>query len=110
MTSALIKTVRARDKARKKQSKSYKLLRAIMQRRIRSSKRAFIRERLNSNRNTKEWWDTIKSVTKKQKIPAAVEKHTINGKLISSTELCHSLNEYYVCVGGEPIQMLMLWT
>ena len=104
MTSALMKTVSARDKARKKRSKSYKLLRAIVQRRIRSSKRAFIRERLNSNRNTKEWWDTIKSVTNKQKIPAKVDKHFIHGKLMSSTEVSHSLNEYYVGVGGEPIQ------
>ena len=104
ITNAIVKTIEARDKAHRKKCKSWKVLRALVQRRIRSSKRSFIKSRLNSNQNTKEWWTTLNSITNKNKTAGPSEKHVINDKILSTEEFCSALNDYYISVGGEPRQ------
>ena len=49
MSTAIEKLIRARDKAFKNKCKSWKVLRALVQRRIRGSKRAFVKNKLNTN-------------------------------------------------------------
>ena len=41
------------------------MLRALVQRLVRTSKRKYVNETLNKNRNSKEWWDTVKKLTNK---------------------------------------------
>ena len=96
------KTIETRDKAHR--CKSWKSLCALVQRRKRSSKRGFVKSRLNSNQNTKEWWTTLNSLTNKNKAAGPSEKHVINDQILSTEEFCSSLNDYYISVGGEPQQ------
>ena len=61
MTETIIKLIRARESAHKKRCKA--VLKALVQRRIRGSKRQFINETLNKETDTKTWWTTVKKLT-----------------------------------------------
>ena len=61
--TAIEKLIRARDKAFKKRCRIWKVLHALVQRSIRGSKRALIRNKLNENPKTIEWCSKLKSVT-----------------------------------------------
>lgn len=102
ITPAIVKTMRARDKAFSLQKLEYKFLRSLTQSMVRSSKHKYMRNQLNSNNNTKQWWNTVKTLTKPHptKPPDSI---TIEGKSMSSAELCKQLNTYYKSVGGELI-------
>ena len=104
ITPGIEKLIRARDKAYQKRSKSWKVIRAIVRRRIRSSKRSFIADKLNSNQNTKEWWATLNTITKpnsskKEQLP------TVDGKAMTPSNFCDKLNSYYASVGGPPVSV-----
>ena len=103
LTNALLKTIKTRDKAHKKKSKAYKFLRAIALRRIRSSKREFVKTRLNSKQKSKEWWSTLNRITKKSFSHTTSERHMVDGKFITSAEFAAGINEYFVSVGGQPL-------
>ena len=45
---------------------SYKLLRSLVQRAIRSSKRRFVDEKLNCEQDTRSWWETVRQITNNQ--------------------------------------------
>jgi hypothetical protein len=102
MTSGLIKLIGARDKAYKNGLPTWKTLRALTQRRIRTCKRAFIENKLNSNQNTKEWWATLKSITKPT-TKADTSLPIIENRPLSFQKFCNNINTYYVSVGGEPL-------
>ena len=67
ITNSIIKLIHARDKARRNKCKTHAFLKALVQRKIRSSKRSFINNELNNKQNTKEWWNTLNTITKKAK-------------------------------------------
>ena len=103
ITNALMKTMKARDKAYRKKSKTHKFLKALVQRRLRSSKREFLRTRLNNNQNTKEWWATLNNITNKYQKQPAAEKHMVNNEFISTQDFAEKINKYFISVGGEPM-------
>ena len=102
ITPGIEKLIRAREKAHKKKCKSWKVLRALVQRRIRASKRAFITNQLNTNQNTKEWWATLKSITQPNK-KALETIPTIEGNPMTAATFCDKLNDYYSTVGGNAV-------
>lgn len=65
MTSVLLESIKVRDQACKKCRKTKKMLRAFEQRRIRSSTRALVKERPNTNPTTEQWRNTLDSITNK---------------------------------------------
>ena len=77
------------------------MLRALVQRKIRSTKRSFINDELNSKQNTKEWWRTLNRLTKKATHTNASNKQLINGEFLTTQEVADRLNSYYISVGGD---------
>ena len=104
MTTAILKLIDAREKAYAKRCPSYKFLRALVQKAIRSSKRKFVNDQLNNQKDSKAWWDTVKKLTKPAKPASKEDQHTvIDGQRFNNTQLAEQLNAYYVQVGGEPV-------
>ena len=104
MTNSILKLIRARDEAHSRGCLSYKLLRSPVQRAIRSSKRRYIDEKLNSEQDTKSWWETVKQITNNQTKPKVPEYAVINVERQDNKQLCENLNNYYQSVGGEAVQ------
>lgn len=101
---AIVKTIKARDKAYKKYCKSWKVLHALVQRQIRSSKQSFVQSKLNTNHNAKDWWITLNQLTKNHQPKVTSDKHLVGRKFISSGEFGSSISNYYISVGGEAFQ------
>ena len=101
MSTSLQKLINARDKARKNKCKSFKVIRALTQRRIRSAKRSWVNTQLNSNQNTKQWWSTLRSVTQPPKTPSS-DIQNVEGSTMTPNTFCDRLNKYYISVGGDP--------
>lgn len=80
MTNSILKLIRARVEAHSRGCLSYKLLRSLVQRAIRSSKRRFIDEELNCEQDTKSWWETVRQITNNQTKPKVPEYAVINGE------------------------------
>ena len=104
MTSSILKLISARQEAYERGCPSYKFLRAMVQKAIRSSKRKFIQEQLNSEKDAKAWWNTVRQVTNNATKSAKFHQHTIiNGERLDKTQLANNLNSYYKSVGGDVI-------
>ena len=104
MTSSILKLIRAREEAHSKGCASYKFLRSLVQKAIRSSKRKFVNEQLNNQKDTKVWWDTVKLLTKPPHPTNDENRRTvINGEPLLNDQLADKLNAYYKEVGGEPV-------
>jgi hypothetical protein len=103
ITSTIRKLIKARDKAYTKGCSSYKFLRALTQKVIRSSKRQFVRNQLNNTNRTKEWWKLIKALTNPNKAKPVTQYTIINGERLTNEQLSRNLNSYYKSVGGEAI-------
>ena len=104
MTSSILKLIRAREEAHRKGCASYKFLRSLVQRAIRSSKRKFVNEQLNNQKDTKAWWDTVKLLTKPPHPISNENRRTIiSGEPLLNHQLAEKLNAYYKEVGGEPV-------
>ena len=104
ITNSIIKLIHARDKARRNKCKSHAFLRAFVQRKIRSSKRSFINNEHNNKQNTKEWWNTLNTITKKAKQSSTPSKIYINGEFLKPKDFATDINSYYAGVGGEAIE------
>ena len=89
MTDVIQKLIRAREAAHKKRCKSYKVIRALVQRRIRGSKRNFVNETLNKNTDTKKWWSTVKKLSNQAKDNSMPDNTIIDGKKLSPSEFSH---------------------
>ena len=91
--------VKAREKAYRKSSPTYKILRALVQRNICTNKREFTKNKLNNKQNTRQWWKTLSTITKPTRglLP---DKHLIDDKLLSTSEFCENIDLYYTKVGG----------
>ena len=63
ITNSILKLMKAREEAYHRGCSSHKFLRCLIQKAIRSSKRRYINEKLNSEQNSEGWWDTIKHIT-----------------------------------------------
>ena len=104
MRSGLVKFLHDRDKAHRNGSKSWKILRATVQRRVRGAKRSYVRNKLNSQQNTREWWNTLKSITHPNKHSTSSSTPVVNnGQPMTSQAFCDNINLYYANVGGEPV-------
>ena len=104
MTSSILKLISARQEAYERGCPSYKFLRAMVQKAIRSSKRKFIQEQLNSKKDAKAWWNTVRKITNNATKSAKFHQHTvINGERLDKTQLANNLNSYYKSVGGDVI-------
>ena len=104
MTSSILKLIKARDEAYDRGCSSYKFIRSLVQKAIRSSKRRFIDEKLNSEQNTKEWWQTVKQITNGKSSKPIPDYMVIEGDRVSSKQLGENLNIYYKSVGGEAVE------
>ena len=102
MTASLAKLITKRDKAYKNKSMTkWRNLRCIAQRRVRASKQAFIKQKLNSNQNTRDWWATLKNITQPNQSSSVETATVVEGRPMSSETFCDKLNDYYISVGGE---------
>ena len=100
MTEAIQKLIRARETAHKRKCKSYKVIRALVQRRIRASKRSFVNETLNKNTDTKTWWNTVKKLTNQAKDNSMPDSMIIDGTKLSPSEFSKQINDFYINIGG----------
>ena len=96
--------MKSRDRALKDKKPEYKFLKGVVQRMVRSSKRKFIRSRLNDDKNIKQWWQLVKSLTQKQNTPSSSTITVIDNKRLSNSELCSELNAYFKSVGGQLLE------
>jgi hypothetical protein len=87
--------MKARDKAYHKQSPGYKFLSTAAQRMIRTSKRKFVNGELNDNKNSAQWWNTVKKLTTNTQKALPPDTTVINNKRMSNLEAAKNLNEYY---------------
>ena len=97
--------MKAREVAYKRGCSSHKFLRGLIQKAIRSSKRRYIDEKLNSEQNSKEWWDTIKLITNSKNRKCIPEYAVIDGERLNNHQLSTKLNDHYKSVGGEAVQL-----
>lgn len=95
MRGTIPKTIR--NCAYKRGGKSWKFLQCIIQQRIRSNKRTSVREILNSDLNTREWWQTLKRLMGQAHWSNNEPTHAIDGKRMSSIDFAEELNNHYVC-------------
>jgi hypothetical protein len=104
VTPGLLKLIKARDRAYKKGCKSFKALKTITQRKIRTDKRKFIHNKLNSNLNSKQWWSTLKSIIQPSGSSQKMSRQiVIEGQNLTPAEFCTQLNEHFAKVGGQSI-------
>ena len=80
--------------------KTWKKLRADVKKRVRSAKRAFIKNRLNAEQNTKEWWDTLNTITNPNKNSLPSSTIIIDKQPMNPEAFCKNINNYYASVGG----------
>ena len=103
MTNRLRNLIESRDRAfRKKKRTLWRSLRSKVQRAVRAAKRDYVQETLNSQQNTKQWWNTLNSITKPQK-PDTNCAPIIDGLPMLPQVFCDRLNAYYASVGGDYI-------
>ena len=103
MTETITKLIRARETAHKNGCKSYKVIKALVQRRIRGSKRQFINETLNKESDTKSWCTAVKKLTNQSKNSSAPENAIIDGIKLSSAEFSEQISDFYINVGGNAL-------
>ena len=108
MTETIAKLIRARETAHKKGCKTYKVIKALVQRRIRGSKRQFINDTLNKESDTKTWWTTVKKLTNQSKNSSAPENAIIDGIKLSSAKFSEKINDFYINVGGNALRAVSL--
>lgn len=103
MTVAIAKMIKARDKAcTKKRIAEYTLLRALVQRKLRTSRREFCKYQLNDNKDTTSWWNTLKTLTNNlQQNHSPTAYTSVNGTRLNNKEFSEDINKYYVSVGEE---------
>ena len=80
--------------------KSYKFIRALVQRRIRASKRSYVNETMNKNTDTKTWWNTVKKITNQAKDNSMPNSTIIDGTKLSPSEFSNQINVFYIKLGG----------
>jgi hypothetical protein len=95
ISTAIEKLIRARDKAFKKRCKFWKVLRALVQRSIRGSKRALIRNKLNENQKTIEWCSKFKSVIDPKETNRADRLSTTEASVMRTSLFCGKLNHLF---------------
>ena len=101
--STIQKLIRARDQAFKRGCPSWVLLRRLVQRKISTAKRTFVRDELNKVPDSKRWWCTLKQLMNGDTTKSNSTSLTINNKRLSTEELCENLNSYFSSVGGDLI-------
>ena len=99
ITDAIRKTLKARDKAYKKGCPSYKFLRSLATKMIRTQKQRYVRYQLNECTESKTWWKNIKKL-ETQSGDSNRSKYFIDSKWMECDQLAHNLNEYFISVGG----------
>ena len=72
---------------------------------VRSSKRRFIRSKLNDDQHVKKWWQLVKSLTNKAGNTSS-SSTIINDRRVNDDELCSELNCYFKSVGGQLQQVV----
>ena len=103
ITSSIIKLITARDEAFRRGCLSYKFLRSLVQKAVRASKRRYINDKLNSDQNSKAWWDTVKQITNNKSTKPIAEYTVIDGERLSNEQLSTNLNDSYKSVGGDAV-------
>ena len=103
ITSSIIKLITARDEAFRRGCLSYKFLRSLVQKAVRASKRRYINDKLNSDQNSKAWWDTVKQITNNKSTKPIAEYTVIDGERLSNEQLSTNLNDFYKSVGGDAV-------
>ena len=76
MTS-ILKLSGARQEAYERGCPSYKFLRAMVEKAIRSSKRKFAQDQLNSEKDAKAWWYTVRQITNNATKSAKSHQRTV---------------------------------
>ena len=78
------------------------MLRAIVQRLIRRSRRAFVQDHLNNCKNVKAWWKRTNQLIKpsKQVSQSAV---IVDGKRLNGEDMANNLNIYYKSIRGDVV-------
>ena len=105
ITSSIIKLITARDEAFRRGCLSYKFLRSLVQKAVRASKRRYINDKLNSDQNSKAWWDTVKQISNNKSTKPIAEYTVIDGERLSNEQLSTNLNDFYKSVGGDAVSV-----
>lgn len=100
ITPPIIKLIKTKNKAFKQGCKSYKFLKALLQRKIRSSKRLFIDNNLNKETNTKAWWTKYNQITNKVKSTDNSNYVHLNETRLTLEEFCTTLNSFFLSTSG----------
>jgi hypothetical protein len=83
------------------------VLRAVVQRRIRSSKRYYINHTLNEACGSKTWWKHLNKLSKNTTYDLQDKLHIIDNQRLHPEELCQRLNEHFIKVGGDNINITL---
>ena len=105
ITGSIIKLITARDEAFRRGWLSYKFLRSLVQKAVRASKRRYINDKLNSDQNSKAWWDTVKQITNNKSTKPIAEYTVIDGERLSNEQLSTNLNDFIKSVGGDAVSV-----
>jgi hypothetical protein len=107
ISSFIQKLIRARNKAFVKKCPSWKLLRAVVQRRIRTSKRYYVQNSLNKACGSKTWWKHLNKLSKSRTYDHPDKLHIIENQRLHPKQLCRQLNEHFIKVRGENINITL---
>jgi hypothetical protein len=99
ITDAIRKALKARDKAYKKGCASYRFLRCLTTRMIRTQKQQYVKSQLNNCTSSKTWWKNIKKFESNSG-ESYRSKYFIDDKWMDCNQLAKNLNEYFISVGG----------
>jgi hypothetical protein len=94
--------MKARNHAYRKGCPSYLVLKEKVKKAVAASKKKYVNSILNSNTNTKQWWNNLKALNNNKLKPSSQPtKYYIDGKHLSSEEFSSNLNHYFATVGGK---------
>jgi hypothetical protein len=93
---------RARNKAYKKGSPSYKYFDRLLRNMIRKNKKSYITSTVNSLTKS-TWWKSLKSISGTSKL--LPQGYMIDNNWLDPLDFADALNKFYASVGGQSLQI-----
>lgn len=95
----LLKVMRARDRAYRKNHPSWRFLSIIVKKQLRKRRKQYVKTKLNQATSSKAWWASLREIEGKQ-VTEVSRFHLIDDKWLSTDQFVERLNDYFISVGG----------